>query len=56
MVWDDILNICEKKLKDHVVYARVIQGRDTLEKNYKIMDLSNPMLSDKDKEWLDKVV
>ena len=56
MVWDDILNICEKKLKDHVVYARVIQGRDTLEKNYKIMDLSNPMLSDKDKEWLDEVV
>ena len=56
MVWGDILDICEKKLKDHVVYARVIQGRDTLEKNYKIMDLSNPMLSDKDKEWLDEVV
>ena len=32
-------------MKDHVVYARIIQGRDELEKNYKVMDLSNPMLS-----------
>ena len=30
--------------------------KSDLEKNYKIMDLSNPMLSKKDKEWLDKVV
>ena len=56
MVWDDILNIYEKKMQDHVVYARVIQGRDELEKNYKVMDLSNPMLSNEDKEWLDEVV
>tara|TARA_Y100000034_G_scaffold136310_1_gene212121 strand:- start:775 stop:1806 length:1032 start_codon:yes stop_codon:yes gene_type:complete len=56
MIWDDILDICEKKLKEHVVYARIIQGRDELEKNYKVMDLSNPMLSNKDKEWLDEVV
>ena len=56
MVWDDILNISEKKMQDHVVYARVIQGRDELEKNYKVMDLSNPMLSNEDKEWLDEVV
>ena len=56
MKWDDILNISEKKMQDHIVYARVIQGRDELEKNYKVMDLSNPMLSIEDKKWLDEVV
>ena len=56
LVWDDILDICESKMKDHVVYARVIHGQEELEKNYKVMDLSNPMLSKDDKNYLDKVV
>ena len=56
MTLDDIYNICEQKYKDHVVYARVIQHIDELEKNYKIMDLSNPMLDDNDKKYLTKVV
>ena len=47
---------CEEKIKDHVVYARVIHGQDDLEKNYKIMDLSNPMISKQEKNYLDKVV
>ena len=54
--WDDIINICEEKIKEHVVYARVIHGQDDLEKNYKIMDLSNPMISKEEKNYLDKVV
>ena len=53
---DDIYNICEQKYKDHVVYARIIQGIDELEKNYKIMDLSNPMLDENDKKYLTQVV
>ena len=53
---DDIYKICEQKYKDHVVYARVIQGIDELEKNYKIMDLSNPMLDENDKKYLTQVV
>ena len=53
---DDVYNICEQKYKDHVVYARVIQGIDELEKNYKIMDLSNPMLDENDKKYLTQVV
>ena len=56
MTLDDIYNICEQKYKDHVVYARVIQHINELEKNYKIMDLSNPMLDDNDKKYLTKVV
>ena len=53
---DDIYNICESKFKENVIYARIIQGIDDLEKNYKIMDLSNPMLDENDKSYLHKVV
>tara|TARA_R110001592_G_scaffold92300_1_gene269263 strand:- start:412 stop:1443 length:1032 start_codon:yes stop_codon:yes gene_type:complete len=56
MNWGDILDICENKMSEHLVYARIIHGRDDLEKNYKIMDLSNPMLSKGDKEYLDEIV
>jgi len=52
----DIFNICESKFKDHVVYARVLQNMDEIENNYKIMNLENPMISNKEKEYLDKVV
>ena len=53
---EDIFTICESKLKDHVVYARVLQNMDEMEKNYKIMDLDNPMISKKEEEYLDKLV
>lgn len=53
---DDIHSICESKFKDHLVYARVIQNIEELEKNYKIMDLSNPMLTERDKEHLKQFV
>ena len=49
---DDVYNICESKFKEHVIYARIIQDIDSLEKNYKIMDLSNPMLDENDKTYL----
>ena len=52
---DDIFEICEKKFKDHVIYARIIQGVDDLEKNYKVMDLSNPMIDENEKKYLDEV-
>ena len=52
----DIFTICEAKFKDHVVYARVLQNMDEMENNYKIMNLENPMLSNKEKEYLDKLV
>ncbi len=53
---DDIYDICVKRLKDHVVYARIVQGISDLEKNYKVMDLSNPMIDDRDKEYLNECV
>jgi len=56
MSLDDIYSICESKFKENVIYARVIQHIDDLEKNYKIMDLSNPMLDENDKKYLTQVV
>ena len=53
---DDIYNISETKFKENVIYARVIQHINELEKNYKIMDLSNPMLDENDKKYLTHVV
>ena len=55
MTLDDIYNICESKFKDHVVYARIVQGIEELEKNYKVMDLSNPMIDENDEKYLNKV-
>ena len=53
---DDIYNICESKFKENVIYARIIQNIDALERNYKIMDLSNPMLDENDKSYLYNIV
>ena len=49
---EDIFDICEAKLGEHIIYARVLQHRPDLEKSYQVMDLSNPMLSNQDKEYL----
>jgi len=56
MSLDDIYKICEDKFKENVIYARIIQHIEELEKNYKIMDLSNPMLDENDKKYLSEVV
>jgi len=54
--FDDLLDIAEAKLKEHVVYARILHDIEGLENKHKIMDLSNPMMSDKDKEYVDDFV
>jgi DNA polymerase-1 len=54
--FDDLLDIAEAKLKEHIVYARVLHDIEGLENKYKVMDLSNPMMSDKDKEYVDDFV
>jgi 5'-3' exonuclease len=54
--FDDLLSIAESKLKEHVVYARVLHDVEDLENKYRVMDLSNPMMSDSDKIYVDKFV
>ena len=56
MSFDDLLDLCEDKLKEHVIYARVLHDVELLENKYKVMDLSNPMIDDKDKMFIDKFV
>ena len=48
----DIFDICEEKLKDHVVYARILMERNEIESKYKVMDLSKPLISERDIEDL----
>ena len=52
----DIIDISEQKIKEHVVYARVLHDVENLENKYRVMDLSNPMMTDKDKLSIDESV
>ena len=52
----DIFDICEEKLKDHVIYARILMERNEIESKYKVMDLSKPLVSEQDIEDLQSVI
>jgi 5'-3' exonuclease len=54
--FDDLLNISETRLKEHITYARVLHDIPLLEDKYRVMDLSNPMMSEQDKEYIDQFV
>jgi 5'-3' exonuclease len=54
--FDDLINLAEVKLKEHIIYARVLHNIPLLEDKYRVMDLSNPMMDDKDKMFIDKFV
>lgn len=56
LILKDIFDISARKYKDHVVYSRIVLEIEKLEVNYKVMDLSNPMIDDKDKEYLKKLI
>jgi DNA polymerase-1 len=49
---DHIYNICAQRFKEHVIYCRALENFDNLRKAYKIMDLSNPMLDDQEKDYI----
>ena len=53
---DDIFDISTRKFKDHVVYSRIVQDQNRLETNYKIMDLSTPMIDEREKDYLDDLI
>jgi 5'-3' exonuclease len=54
--FDDLIDLAETKLKEHIIYARVLHNIPLLEDKYRVMDLSNPMMDDKDKMFIDKFV
>ncbi len=54
--FDDLLDIAESRMQEHVVYARVLYNIAELEDKYKVMDLSKPMMSDEQKQEVDNIV
>jgi DNA polymerase-1 len=56
MSLQDLLDIAERKLEEHVIYARVIHDISGLEDKYKVMDLSKPMMSEEQKQEIVEIV
>jgi DNA polymerase-1 len=54
LTFEDIITLSEERIKDNVIYARILHDLEMLEKKYQIMDLSNPMMTDEDKIYVDK--
>jgi 5'-3' exonuclease len=46
---DDIFELSQERIKEHIIYARILSDIRVLEDKYKIMDLSNPMIDDESK-------
>lgn len=53
---DDIYNISAERFKEHVIHCRVIEDFENLKKAHKIMDLSNPMLDEQEKDYILNIV
>ena len=53
---DDIFDISTRKFKDHVVYSRIVQDYERICTSYKVMDLSTPMIDNKEREYLDGLI
>jgi 5'-3' exonuclease len=53
---DDIFNICETKLKDNKMYARVLHDFENVKNFYRLMDLKNPLIDDNEKEFIIETV
>jgi len=49
-------DISTRKFKDHVVYSRIVQDQSRIETNYKVMDLSIPMIDGKGIEHIDNLI
>jgi len=56
LTFENILEISESNIDKHVIYARVLHDVELLENKYKIMDLSNPMMTDQDKLDIDYLI
>lgn len=53
--FDDLMGIAESKLKEHVIYARVLQDENRLRNNFKIMDLGKPLVDEVEKQYLEEL-
>jgi len=49
---DDIYDICAERFKEHIIYCRALENFENLKKAYQIMNLSNPMLDEQEKNYI----
>lgn len=53
---EDILEIAAEKHKEHVIYSRIVFNEESIRKNYKIMNLHNPMMDDLEKNYVEDLI
>ena len=53
---EDILKISEEKYKDNLLYSKIVFNFEHLQKQYKVMDLHNPILDENEKEFLKEFI
>jgi DNA polymerase-1 len=56
LLLEDIFDIATRKFKDHVVYSRILQDEEKLRTSFKVMDLGTPMIDEREKEYLNKLI
>jgi 5'-3' exonuclease len=54
----DLFNLSESKFLStkNIIYAKIIQEFERLEKNYKVMNLSKPMIDESDEEYINNMI
>ena len=53
---DEIFEIAEAKLTTHKVFAKILHEEDNLRNSYKLMDLKNPILDDRQIDYIENLV
>ena len=53
---DEIFEIAEAKLTTHKVFAKILHEQDNLRNSYKLMDLKNPILDDRQINYIEDLV
>lgn len=53
---DEIFEIAEAKLTTHKVFAKILHEQDNLRNSYKLMDLKNPILDDRQIKYIEDLV
>ena len=53
---EDIFEISEAKLTQHKIYAQILQGEQTIRNSYKLMDLRNPILDDRQIKYIQELI
>jgi DNA polymerase-1 len=53
---NEVFDLSAERMDEHVIYARIVHDMNMLKNKHKIMDLSNPMITDEDVRYLDKFI